>query len=565
MKCNFSWWILLSCLFLLASTARAEVSVSIDRNPVHLNESFQIYFEADSSVDEDPDFSSLQQYFSILNTSQSSNISVINGKYKRSVKWTLQAMPRESGTFTVPAISFDDEKSRSFEVTVNPARQSSAPGDDGLIFELVSDKSTLYVQSQAVVTLRLMSDRNISDYKIGDMDFDGMDVVVEPLGDITQYQTKIDDRAYLVLEKRYALFPQQSGQLNIEPIQAAVQLGSRSRSLFDPFQNSGKVVRLLSQGLTIEVLTKADSFKAQHWLPSTGIQLTEDWQGDIDQLSAGIPVTRTITMTAEGLTAAQLPDLGQRDIQGVNQYPDKPVFRDRRSGAGIVGKRQQKIALIATSGGRYTIPEISIPWWNLETDQLEFARIPSRTIEVQGGTDTGTDAVVDSKPESVETTRVAAAAPAQANYFWIWMSVFLAAGWILSNLAWWLIRKRSIQTIPGKDKQVEISLSKSTRRLQQACTNNNAVDARDMMLVWANALKPDLRFSNLNQVAHFFGSPLKQQIDALNQSLYSQAAGEWSGDNLWSSCEQTLSILKPGAHEEASTGLMPLNPKKSFH
>jgi hypothetical protein len=64
----------------------------------------------------------------------------------------------------------------------------------------------------------------------------------------------------------------------------------------------------------------------------------------------------------------------------------------------------------------------------------------------------------------------------------------------------------------------------------------------------------------LNQVARFFGDHLKQNIDALNQSLYSQAAGAWSGDNLWSSCEQVLSSLKPGRHEEDSTGLMPLNP-----
>jgi len=560
MKYNFRWWILLSCLVLFAKAAGAVISVSIDRNPVHLNESFQIYFEADSSVDEDPDFSPLQHFFSILNTSQSSNISVINGNYQRSIKWTLQAMPREAGSFTVPAISFGNEKSRPFEVKVNPARQSTTPGDDGLIFELVADRSSLYVQSQAVVTLRLMSDRSISDYNIGDLDFDGMDVVVEPLGDITQYQTEIENRAYLVLEKKYALFPQQSGRLNIEPIQAAVQLGSRSRSLFDPFRKSGKVVRLLSQGLTMEVLTKADSFKAQHWLPSTGIQLTEDWQGGIDQLSAGIPVTRTITMTAEGLTAAQLPDLGQRDIQGINQYPDKPVLKDRRSGAGIVGKRQQKTALIATSGGSYTIPEIAIPWWNLETEQLEYARIPSRTIDVEGGTDTGSEVEEEAKPESTETAEVAVAAPPRASLFWIWLSVFLAAGWILSSLAWWLTRKASMQRVSGGEKTVEISLSKATRRLRQACAGNNAMDARDAMLSWANALKPERRFTNLNQIARFFGEPLKQNIDALNQSLYSQAAGAWNGENLWSSCEQLLSILEPGRHEETSTGLMPLNP-----
>ena len=272
MKNKLSGWVLFCCLILVSELAGAAITVSVDRNPVNLNESFQLNFESDKSVDSDPDFSSLRLHFNILNSSQSSNISIINGSYQRSIKWTLQLMPKQTGAFIVPAIRFDDEKSRPFEVKVNPPRQSTEPGGDGLTFELIADRSSLYVQSQVIVTLRLMTDTSISDYQIGDMNFNGMDVVVEPLGDITQYQTKIGDRAYLVLEKKYALFPQQSGDLTIEPVRAVIQLGSRTRSLFDPFQNSGQIVQLLSKSLTLEVLTRADSFKAQHWLPSSGIQ-----------------------------------------------------------------------------------------------------------------------------------------------------------------------------------------------------------------------------------------------------------------------------------------------------
>ncbi len=214
MKTNFLLYLLLSTLIIWCDLLQAKVTISVDRNPVRVNESFQLYFEADVSVDGDPDFSPLQQHFQILNRSRSSNISIINGKYQRSLKWTLQVMPKQEGDFILPAIEFGSEKSDLFRVKVRPASQSSLPGE-GLIFEITSDESSLYVQSQVIVTLRLMSDSNISGYQMGDLAIDDMDVVIEPLGDVKQYETRLDDKPYLVLEMQFALFPQESGPLNI--------------------------------------------------------------------------------------------------------------------------------------------------------------------------------------------------------------------------------------------------------------------------------------------------------------------------------------------------------------
>lgn len=210
--------IILMGLALYAGVIQAAVTVSIDRNPVHVNESFQLFFETREQTTQDPDFSPLQQLFVVLGNSQNNSISIINGNYKKSTKWTLQVMAKQIGDFVVPAIHFGNEKSDPFKISVKPASQSRAPTHNGLIFELEADKSSLYVQSQLIVTLRLMSDTNIAAYEMGRLHIEDMDVVIEPLGDVSQYQTRIADRPYLVLEKRYALFPQQSGRLNIQPV-----------------------------------------------------------------------------------------------------------------------------------------------------------------------------------------------------------------------------------------------------------------------------------------------------------------------------------------------------------
>ena len=53
----------------------AEVEVIIDRNPVQVNESFQLVFSLDHSPARDPDFSALQQHFLVLGNNRSNNIS----------------------------------------------------------------------------------------------------------------------------------------------------------------------------------------------------------------------------------------------------------------------------------------------------------------------------------------------------------------------------------------------------------------------------------------------------------------------------------------------------------
>ena len=102
----------------------AEIEVTIDRNPVQVNESFQLVFSLDQSPDRDPDFSSLQQHFLILGSNSSSTISIINGEYRRSIKYTLQLMPKQVGEFMIPAIRFGKERSKPFQVTVRAGMRS---------------------------------------------------------------------------------------------------------------------------------------------------------------------------------------------------------------------------------------------------------------------------------------------------------------------------------------------------------------------------------------------------------------------------------------------------------
>jgi hypothetical protein len=541
-------------LFSLSLPLLAAVEVTIDRNPVQVNESFQLVFTADSNAGADPDFSVLQQNFLILGNNRN-NISIINGEYRRSVKWTLQLMATKIGEFEIPSFRFGDDSSEPLQVTVNPSALGAVPQDEYML-ELAVDKSSVAVQSQVILSMRLLSATDISAYQFGDIDTQGLDLVVEPLGDVRQYQTRIGDRTYLVLEKEFALFPQQSGRLEIPPVLAEVRL--LRRSTIDPFNSGGKVRRFRSQPVVIDVAPVPPEFSGDHWLPANRIELREQWSNDIDKLVAGEPITRSIVLVADGLTAAQLPEIALQPVDGLKQYPDQPVLKDSLGRSGVVGRREQKVALIPIEAGVYRIPEISINWWNRISEKLETARLPARDLRVTGDAAASSRDVVEAPAQALPAGDRAETSPAAApsGRFWPWMSLLLACGLILSNLYWW--QRMRPRRLPANAAN-RPDLSSARRELQQACLDRDAGRARMALLAWGRALLAPQRVTSLNELCHYLGDDLRVAVDQLNQSRYAAAGQAWQGEALWQLCQQ-LERDHHNGDDAAQSELLPLNP-----
>jgi hypothetical protein len=531
-------------------TATAEVEVTIDRNPLQVNESFQLVFSLDQSPDREPDFSALQQHFLVLGNNRSSSISIINGEYRRSVKWTLQLMAKQIGEYVIPAIKFGSQSSEPFQVTVKPSTLASVPQDQHVL-EMLVDKPEAWVQSQVIVTLRLLSATDLSAYQFGDIPAEDLDVVVEALGDVRQYQTRIADRSYLVLEKRYALFPQQSGELVIPPVLAEVRLRSRSR--IDPFQGGGEIRRFRSQPLVIDVLPAPAEFSGDYWLPADRVELREDWRGDLSALVAGEPVTRSLTLKVDGLTAAQLPELKIPAVDGIKQYPDQPVLENSHNNEGISAQRVQKVALIPGAAGIYRLPEISVDWWNRASGKMETVTIPARELQVAPAVGEIPAQTSIAPPQASATTVEALG----GNRFWLWMSLFLASGWALSAGCWWLGQRRSQ---PAGSVVAEASnLRQARRRLKQVCADNDAPAARAALLAWGRALCLPRRVANLFELSELMGEELRLEVEALNRNLYAGSGAAWQGESLWRLC-QRLHRQSQSSGSSATSELQPLNP-----
>ena len=521
------------CLFSHAVLA-ATIAVHADRNPVGLNESFRLVYESKDSVDDDPDFSPLQPYLDILNQSQSSNVSIINGSYSSSKSWTLTVMAKQTGEMTLPPISFGRDQSEAYTLTVTETAKGSAD-KSGFFVRVRAEKTQVYVQQQVVVTQQLFSASNLTAYGLGELSFQGPDVVIEPLGDEKQYQTTIDNRAYLVIERRYAVFPQQSGQLKLSPVIAEARIDNGPRSLFDAFGSRGKVLRARSNAQQIDVLALPVAANMNPWLPAASLEVVEQWPQNPPVLVQGEPMTRTLSIKAEGLTAAQLPVLPDIQIDGLKQYPDQPLLNDIRNDSGVTGYRVEKVALIPLQPGQIQLPAIDIPWWNTQTQTREVARIPARTIQVQAAAVTTDSPPVSPQPlippvapaASVGTSQVPAQNATVESHDerfspWLWLSLVLGFGWLLTAVLWYRSARLSSLPVVEKVSASTDSAEHLIRQLEKACQAQDASACRRQLLDWGRALYAGQGVETLADLCRYLPAELVSEVHKLDAQLYAE-------------------------------------------
>jgi len=333
----------------------ANITVTTSRNPVALDDSFHLVYEADSSVDDDPDFSPVYQYFDVLSSSQSTNMRSVNGSWNLKKTWDLTVIAKDVGKFTVPAISFGNDISPAIQVTVTNSTSSNSVSPNGqasipakIFLESSVDKKTSWVQSQLLYTVRLFRTVSIAGASITEPVTSDPDAIIHQISE-DKYQTTRSGIRYEIFERRYAIFPQKSGRLKIKPVTFEGRVNStQPRTIFDQFRISGQLKRLRSRSVEVDVKATPAGINLQDWLPVSKFQLVEEWSDDINDIKAGEPITRTITIAAEGLTAVQLPDLSFDDIDGLKQYPDKAITEDRKDNAGITGLKQYRPKPAAT-------------------------------------------------------------------------------------------------------------------------------------------------------------------------------------------------------------------------
>ena len=521
----------------------AALLASIDRTRLNAGETLELTLQTqDITQFGKPDLEPLQANFEVRDTRQVNNLTTLNGETQASTRWIITLLPRQSGSLQIPALQLGEVSSQPIELQVLQAQDNVVENLAPVFIEASLDQDSIYVQAQAVLTLRIYHSVALyDDSSLSRLQLEG--AKVEPLGESRTYEKEINGVRHGVIEMRYAIYPQQSGNVTIPSLTFSATTVEPATDQ-DSAPRSGKQTHVSSAPITLLANPIPATYPANTpWLPARNLTLEEHWSPDPTQASTqiGDSLTRTVTIKAEGLSSTQIPPLANTEVIGLRHYPDQPQLRNEINDRGLLGSREEREALVPTHAGTLELPNQEVIWWNTREDHLERSSLPARTLQIQ-----------DNPALSAETPSTSI--PLENGPLWPWqLSTLILALTTLSGFAlWWRARSqpavlRAAQSGPSPRTLLD--------DLKRACQANDPQATRQALDAWARQQPETLA----EMAARFV--PLSDALDGLNGALYSETGQYWQGEELWRAIGTIPTAEQTQPTPGESSSLPPLYPK----
>ena len=543
---------LIACMAAMSS-ASAAVRAQVDRPTVDLNESFMLEIIVDTNTDSEPDLTVLDDDFYVGQVSQLSNTSIYNGQIRRSRTWTIALMPKYTGEQQIPPISVGNEQSAPVKITVNEPTKEP-PGEADVFITSEIDQAEAYVQAQILYRIKVYRAVATRQPSLREPTISGAEVLVELAGDEKSYEAILNGRAYNVVERVIALYPQQSGEIAISPALF------EARVLRDGRITGRKVFQSDAHTVTVLPIPAApDEFRDAVWLPARDVQLSEEWSRDPARINAGEPVTRRVTISALGQIETQIPAIAPLSVDGLNVYGDKPELSRRVEAGGIRGIRKDQYAVIGVNAGAIELPALEVPWWDIDAATWRVAKLPARTINVKAvDAPVIAEAVVGATAQTdVAEKVVPRLMPAS---FWQRASQLLAAVWLLTVFAWWW-SSRDPKRVPREPEPPPVykRQAKFVKAARKAALDGDAAAVRSALLEWGRLQWRDDAPRSVGELAERVAAPLSDELRKLSKASYGPGGSEWDGAAL-AKLVRSIAVARTDSRVDAEDTLPPLMP-----
>ncbi len=395
------WYFIILILLAKCTLAQDVVFTASAPEVVELGQQFRLIYSVNAKPD---NFSApAAKGFSVLagpSTSQSSNVSIINGKVSQifELKYTYIFQANKEGKFTIPPAEVVVDKKTYKSNTINIEVIKGAPQNQGstnqagitqsnqttnqsqisssdLYIKTFVTKQTVHREEHLVATIKLFSRLNVTRLDNAKLpSFQGFiteELEVPPLTGLNR--ESVDGQVYLTgVLKKYILYPQKTGEIKIDPFELDVYYqkpnNRRSRSMFDDFfgmtETEGR--KVLSNEVVIHVKD----------LPANK---PYDYSGAVGQLKLTASVDNSNVRTNDAINL-KVKISGNGNLKYINPlkiefpsdfdvYDPKITDNIKYSEQGAIGSKNFEYLMIPRHAGEFNIPAFNFTYFDTSTDK----------------------------------------------------------------------------------------------------------------------------------------------------------------------------------------------------
>ncbi|MEM9601639.1 MAG: BatD family protein [Pseudomonadota bacterium] len=511
----------------------------------------------------EPDMSPLSADFDIVGRSRSHHTRIVNGEIRVRQILTLQLAPLRTGELVVPSLSFNGSVSEPQTLTV-VRNDALDPSDLSHFIEVEVSTTTPWVQQQVLYTVRIFQRTPVIDGSLTEPLADG--VALERLGTDRSYRETRDGLSWDVHERRYALFPQRSGEITLDPVRLLARVAADTDNT-SFFNRRTRQIRLRSERVQLDV--QPAPVDAGWWLPAATLSLTANWR-EAEAVRVGDPVTLEIVLTAHGVQASLLPELPLPEVMDAKRYPGRSETGQQSLSSGLVGQRRVRHQIVPTASGELAVPPLTVAWWSTTDNatQRTTVTVPSLAVlpAVGHAADKASPALpTPAQPDAGESTAATpnpVPAPSARATVWQrlsaidWASLLAGAAPVVM-----LVAGAVGCAFFGRRlwRRYRDSPHAARRVLARAMRHGDRTSAEQALLHWASRVWPVARPRSLQGVADRLGrhGALADRVRALDRALHAASDGAWRDPTLARDLARVPVQHTAPTPEQRSAGALP--------
>jgi hypothetical protein len=392
---------------------------SVNNTTVGLNNRFQVTFTFEGNdVNSLSDFSppNFDGFLVLSGPNQSTSMQIINGAVSASLAYSYYLQPKNLGRYTIgsASIKYKGDSYKTDPITIQVEKGSPKPNTQqknnqnsstvsneeiakNVFVRATANKNYAYMGEQVTVTYKLYTRLSIaSQMSISKLpQYPGFWAEeIETSNNISFTTETYRGRKYRVgVLKKVALFPTQTGELNVTPFEldvpVQVQRKRRSNNVFDDFFNDP----FLGIGETINYTAKSNSLKINvRSLPSNNVPVSFNGavgnfsmnsQMDKKQTKTNEPITLKLNISGRGnISLLTMPEI--KLPAGFEKYEPKVKEQINRTGT-ISGKKTAEYLIVPRDAGKKEIPPVKFSYFDINKKSYVTLSTPSYPIDVEQG------------------------------------------------------------------------------------------------------------------------------------------------------------------------------------
>lgn len=273
-----------------------------------------------------------------------------------------------------------------------------------LWYDFAPPPASFYAGQEVKFTLTLFDAIGLSNIGVVPTDWKNGDLYME--NPETGKRIERGGQVYDATVFRFGLVVKSAGRTDYSPLCLMAKGSVLSARDLPDYVHVGRAgtVAVCTPPLSFDVLPVPPH--APPLFPAAGVELFEGVSPRSDTVKAGVPLKRSLILTARGTLDAFLPDLPTGAPDGAKSYDGKTERTLSTAGKELVAAVRKTVVVVPERAGRLELPAIDVLWLNTATGRIEKSTVPPRVLTV-----------VSDAPDIVPPSAVSPSEARHADFF----------------------------------------------------------------------------------------------------------------------------------------------------